>query len=456
MAGGQRTVKIKFDGDAAGVKQAANDADRAVDSLNRKLGSRVGNLTSKLGSMLSSAVDAMPPMGKAVAGVLVAGLAVAMAPALGAAISSAVLLGLGGGALAIGIKAAIDNPRVVAAFEPLKARAKGVLEQFGKPFEGPLIRAAKTFDNALKSLTPAINRIGQALAPVIDDLAPAFAGFLKNAMPGIEAAVKASVPLFRILADKLPGIGRAVGIFFEKISANGDDTNQFFSDLIDLITNLIVGIGVAIAKVTSWYSNIRGFITNSKMRFLELRVAVLNEFAKILEGAAKAFSWVPGVGPKLKKAKEEFGRFRAQANAELAAIKDKQVRVKAYSNVGAVAVQVARTLRNIKDERVYVSVGSNVGSVVANINRQLAGVVSGRRASGGPVSAGRSYLVGERGPEILTMGSGGGNITPNRELGGGFAGDLYVEVDLGNAVRQVIKVENRDLKRRATMRGATV
>jgi hypothetical protein len=39
------------------------------------------------------------------------------------------------------------------------------------------------------------------------------------------------------------------------------------------------------------------------------------------------------------------------------------------------------------------------------------------RAAGGPVSAGQSYLVGERGPEMFTAGSSG-NITPNGAGGG--------------------------------------
>ena len=40
------------------------------------------------------------------------------------------------------------------------------------------------------------------------------------------------------------------------------------------------------------------------------------------------------------------------------------------------------------------------------------------RALGGQVRAGESYVVGERGPEILTMGTGG-RITPNSALGQG-------------------------------------
>ena len=45
----------------------------------------------------------------------------------------------------------------------------------------------------------------------------------------------------------------------------------------------------------------------------------------------------------------------------------------------------------------------------------------GMRASGGPVSAGGTYLVGEKGPELLQMGSQSGNIVPNHMLGGGFS-----------------------------------
>jgi TP901 family phage tail tape measure protein len=43
---------------------------------------------------------------------------------------------------------------------------------------------------------------------------------------------------------------------------------------------------------------------------------------------------------------------------------------------------------------------------------------------GGRVSAGGAFVVGERGPEILQMGSKGGNIIPNSQIGGG--GDSVV------------------------------
>jgi hypothetical protein len=41
----------------------------------------------------------------------------------------------------------------------------------------------------------------------------------------------------------------------------------------------------------------------------------------------------------------------------------------------------------------------------------------GRRALGGPVLSGKTYLVGERGPELLTMGAFSGDIIPNDRIG---------------------------------------
>jgi len=38
------------------------------------------------------------------------------------------------------------------------------------------------------------------------------------------------------------------------------------------------------------------------------------------------------------------------------------------------------------------------------------------RALGGQVRAGESYVVGERGPEVLTMGSANGKVIPNSSL----------------------------------------
>jgi len=63
----------------------------------------------------------------------------------------------------------------------------------------------------------------------------------------------------------------------------------------------------------------------------------------------------------------------------------------------------------------FVGAGGLNGLDVSKINTSTLG---GRRASGGPVAGGSSYLVGEMGPELFTPAAGGGRITPNNSLGG--------------------------------------
>lgn len=59
----------------------------------------------------------------------------------------------------------------------------------------------------------------------------------------------------------------------------------------------------------------------------------------------------------------------------------------------------------------------------------LSGTPYGGRAAGGAVSAGRSYLVGEHGPEVLTMGAQG-YITPNDRGRSAQAGSQPVVVEI--------------------------
>lgn len=77
------------------------------------------------------------------------------------------------------------------------------------------------------------------------------------------------------------------------------------------------------------------------------------------------------------------------------------------------------------------------------------GGVDGKRAGGGPVTSGKTYLVGEKGPELFTP-SGSGRIVPNDELSGtgrrasGTAssrggGSSSISVTFGNIVVQGVQ-----------------
>ena len=69
----------------------------------------------------------------------------------------------------------------------------------------------------------------------------------------------------------------------------------------------------------------------------------------------------------------------------------------------------------------------------------------GGAANGGPVQNGRSYLVGERGPEIFTPGMGGGQITSNgnSDLGSGVT--IVQNINISTGVQQTVRAEIRQM-----------
>jgi hypothetical protein len=72
--------------------------------------------------------------------------------------------------------------------------------------------------------------------------------------------------------------------------------------------------------------------------------------------------------------------------------------------------------------------------------------VSGRRAAGGPVSAGRAYLVGEQGPELIVPNSSGMVLTAGQTqaaLGAGSSWNVTVNMPPGADGEQVVSALRR-------------
>ena len=90
-------------------------------------------------------------------------------------------------------------------------------------------------------------------------------------------------------------------------------------------------------------------------------------------------------------------------------------------------------------------------SAVKGIGNVITGIFGGGKATGGPVSPNKSYLVGERGPELF-MPSGSGNIIPNHSLGGGGTViNLTVNgaLDAEGTARTIVNLLNRSNARGA-------
>ena len=100
--------------------------------------------------------------------------------------------------------------------------------------------------------------------------------------------------------------------------------------------------------------------------------------------------------------------------------------IKGTKTLGEVASSVFGAI-----QRAIIQYG--VASFLGGLPGGIGKFFSGERANGGPVMSGRSYLVGERGPEVFTP-STAGMISPNSSLGGGPT-NIVVNVDAsGSAV----------------------
>lgn len=207
----------------------------------------------------------------------------------------------------------------------------------------------------------------------------------------------------------------------------------------------------------------------------------------ILDGAEKAFGWIPGIGEKVKNANKNFDKLKdgvnnkfnemigkvqqfdknvktglrertlkanisdwssklAKAKGQLKSVPTNK-RAKLLANIRDLEGKVAnakRTLAGVHDKTVTLRVQAVYDYAVSSgqLNSRK-GSLSNRRASGGP--AGGTTLVGENGPEIVNLPSGSfvsDASSSRRQMqnsGGSSGSPIYLTLQLdGKAVAEVM------------------
>lgn len=89
-----------------------------------------------------------------------------------------------------------------------------------------------------------------------------------------------------------------------------------------------------------------------------------------------------------------------------------------------------------------IALAGSIGALAAFQIAQIEQQEYRAREYGGQVSPGTSYIVGERGPEVLTVGSQGGVITPNSQVGGE---NNTVVVNVATGVQASVRAEMMSL-----------
>ena len=128
---------------------------------------------------------------------------------------------------------------------------------------------------------------------------------------------------------------------------------------------------------------------------------------------------------------------------EVAALKDAEELYKAIKGVAEQSLKgflhdlaegktLGEAFSNVLDDVLSKLIDFGVGLALDAIFPGL-GSIAGRRAAGGPVSSGRTYLVGERGPELFTP-TNAGTITSNSDaanMAGGAGGKVAIYLGPG-------------------------
>jgi hypothetical protein len=288
------------------------------------------------------------------------------------------------------------------------------------PMERLSLRFGEIQEKVGAKLIPALEKLGEVVLGIItfiENLNPAvvgiigvvtaFAGTVFVITKAIQAWTAVQIALTAVLwANPFVLVAAAIAALVAGIVLAYQNSETF--------RNIVDGAFRAVATAALFMRD----VAVGAFRFLV--DTWLAQVEWIVKGAATAFGWVPGIGGKLREAASAIEGFRDDVNAALGGIKPVQINVDtalATKRVADLAAAIRRDLGNV-----LVTIPSSTGSTTV-----------GTRAHGGPVVAGRPYIVGEEGPELIVP-AGSGTVIPNNRLatsGGGttvvYAPNITVE-----------------------------
>lgn len=379
----------------------------------------------------------------------VLGLAAGLASMLGAAIAGVLVGVIGGAFVGLGVMAAFQSKNVkdkwaktLKDLKPLFAdSATGMLPVIERARE-QLIRLAKDFAPHFKT---ALVEAGPAVQTFMDYVIKGFERLGKTAAGPLESGFRTLLAaLGPQLEDTLAGMGDALAALGRTVGDHATEISYAITGIIGLITT---AIDIVNFFANVWVTGIHG--AGTAVGWLMNMVAFMVEqmlggFEKILTGADFAFGWIPGVGSKIKDAREAIKQWKESAVADMRAIGQKaldvgknldrmnrirrlEVDIKSWSSKLATAKANLASVPKSKRAKVLAEIGDLQAKVrqakaelamlhdkVVNVtvrnlydsslNRHANGGVVGRAASGGVRS--NMTLVGEQGPEIINTPAG--------------------------------------------------
>jgi hypothetical protein len=319
-----------------------------------------------------------------------------------------------------------DQIRVMQESGDLLGAQTLILEELESQYGG----AAEASANWSDRLTLAMGNIKESIG---DSLTPAFERFaifmVEKVIPPVQKFFDEDFPVMLRkfgamasgLSESLAPIGQALREAFD-IPENATLLESLLDSIANLPDNpLFMELVDSIVQLTPSLLELLPPLTELVISLVPLLLKLVPFLIGVIESLSKVFGFVADEADRAVFKTDEYNeevRELALVTLENLPIIGSWVRV--FKDIFDAIDRAVKRLADFMRE---------VRGVPANIKFPVPST-TGVRAVGGPVSANRSYMVGERGPEIFTPGAGG-FITPNNRLGGGSSTVVNITVNAG-------------------------
>jgi hypothetical protein len=444
-------VKITFDAEFDELKRGVKGAENEVQSFGDKMG--------KFGKLAGAAFAAASAAALAYAGVLLKqGVESAIADEQAQAKLATTLQNVTGA----------TDAQIAAVEQQILQTSllTGLTDDELRPSFERLVRATKDSDAALKLQAVAVDVAagsGKSLEAVSNAMAKAAEGqtaSLAKLGIGLTAAQLKTMSMDEITKQLAGTFGGQASVqadtFAGKMArlrvAFDEGKETIGSFVLDAITPMIdTVVNVVIPAITGFMESVGGKegLTNAFKTYIDL---VKNIFQPVLEGFKFAFDQIKNA---VMGNKEEFTALFKFLKDFVAPLLGGALKI-AVQGIGIALGVVINIVGDLIGgfQRLFGIIGSVIDRIQSMINlvrnnaavRGIAGLIDtafgGFRAAGGPVSSGKSYVVGERGPEMFVPSSNG-TIVPNGGMGSTINITVNGAIDAEGTARTIVDVLNR-------------
>lgn len=291
-----------------------------------------------------------------------------------------------------------------------------VTAQLSRTFEGQASKQADTFAGKMARLNVAFNEGKETVGSfVLDAITPLVTNIVDNVIPVVSE-----------LASK---VGETLGpVFANLVTFFKDELIPIFQEWWSFLTEIIIPAIISFVKpafegLKNAFDAISKALKDNQDKLIPFFELMKEVYSFVLKFLAPVF------GTVLKVAFTVIGELIAGL-------------IDGFALVAKAITTVVNGIKNL------ISLVQN-NPLVQGIGNLIGSVFGGGRAAGGFVGPSKTYLVGERGPELFVP-SGSGNIIPNGSLSsGGTTINLTVNgaIDAEGTARTIIDILNRSQAR---------